>query len=240
MYEWYKKGYIREDIEEVLDAKSYDGKQYGSSLYLDEFGDYGVVLDKIDTEYETVGESLQSYKYISYESSRNAMVIPRTANNHERAMEIINLLNSSQGADLYRLLVNGFAGRHYVKNSSGIVDQIMDKNGNVLYRLSPYTLGNVYNDFEHSQGEFHQLKKYNQEAIKSPLLGFELDTRMIVLEMKTIDLVVDQFIEVLSNGTSDDWEDTYEQFISKIRLAGSQKVIDEMQRQIETFTESQN
>src|SRR5690606_27458244 len=68
MSEWYQKGYIREDIEEILDPGSYDGKRNGNVLFLDEYGEHGVVTDMIATEYEAVREPLQDYKYISFES----------------------------------------------------------------------------------------------------------------------------------------------------------------------------
>ncbi|MGI6777893.1 MAG: ABC transporter substrate-binding protein [Acetivibrionales bacterium] len=237
MSEWYQKGYIREDIEEILDPGSYDGKRNGNVLFLDEYGEHGVVTDMIATEYEAVREPLQDYKYISFESCRNAIAIPRTTNNPQRAMEIINLLNSKKGAELYRLLVNGFEGRHYVKKGNNQVDKITDETGKALYTLSQYAIGNVFYNYESSSQQFEQLKEYNSKAIVSPLLGFELDTRMIVIELAKIDLVVSEYIDKLSLGISNDWEETYNEFINKMKQAGSDKVISEIQKQITVFKE---
>jgi len=240
MYEWYRKGYIREDIEEVLDPKSNDGKEMGSVFFLDEYGEHGVVTDRIPTEYEEVREPLQNYKYISYESCRNALVIPRTSQNPKRALEVVNLLNSKKGAALYKLLLNGFEGRHFVSKGANRIDRITDGNGKALYSLSQYTLGNVFLNYEYTAGEFEQLEEYNKNAIVSPLLGFELDTRMIVLEMAKIDLVVSEYIDILRHGISDNWEETYNEFIAKMKEAGSEKVIAEMQRQIDAFKQTKD
>ncbi|MDF2987992.1 MAG: extracellular solute-binding protein [Eubacterium sp.] len=239
-HEWYRKGFIRENIEEVLNPKSYDGKRNGSALFLDEYGEHGVVTDKISTEYEAVYEPLQDYKYISYEACRNAVVLPRTTKNPQRALEIVNLVNTDRGNELYKLLVNGFEGRHYVKKGNKLVDKVTDETGKPLYNLSQYTLGNVFMNYESTPGEFDQLEQYNKNALVSPLLGFELDTRMIVLEMSKIDLVVDEYINTLRLGISEDWETVYYEFINKMKQAGSEKIISEMQKQIDSFRKTKD
>ncbi len=235
IHNWYEKGYIRENIEEILNPKSYDGKRNGSVLFLDEYGEHGVVTDRIATEYEAVYEPLQDYKYISYECSRNAVALPRTTQNPQRALEIVNLLNTGKGEEQYKLLVNGFEGRHFISKGSGQVDKITDASGKPLYKLSQYTLGNVFLNYENTPGEFEQLEQYNKNAIISPLTGFELDTRMIVLEMSKIDLVVEQYLNTLRLGTSEDWQQVYGEFVDKMKQAGSEKIISEMQKQIDTF-----
>ena len=240
IHNWYEKGYIRENIEEILNPKSYDGRRNGSVLFLDEYGEHGVVTDSIATEYEAVYEPLQGYKYISYECSRNAVALPRTTQNPRRALEIVNLLNTGNGEEPYKLLVNGFEGRHFISKGSGQVDKITDASGKPLYELSQYTLGNVFLNYENTPGEFEQLEQYNKNAIISPLTGFELDTRMIVLEMSKIDLVVEQYLNTLRLGTSEDWQQVYGEFVDKMKQAGSEKIISEMQKQIDSFKKTKD
>lgn len=235
MAEWYQKGYIRQDIEEVLDPQKDNGTKTGNAFFLDEYGEKGVVLDQITTDYEAVRLPLQDYKYIAYESCRNAVAVPRTSENPKRAVEIVNFLNSKEGKDLLRLLCNGVEGRHYVKKAANQIDQVTDKNGRAIYSLSPYAVGNVFSNYENTEGEFEQLEVYNKAAKRSPLMGFELDTRMIVLEMEKIDMVVEEYIASLEKGTAKDWEQTYEEMIGKMQEAGADKVIGEMQKQIDLF-----
>ncbi len=235
MSEWYDKGYIRSDIEEVLAPEEDNGTKTGNRIFLDEYGESGVVLDQIATEYEVARIPLQDYKYISYECSRNAVAIPKTTTNPEKAMELITLLNTENGKDLLRLLCNGFEGRHYVEVKENKVNRVTDKSGEAIYSLSPYAIGNVFYNYENEEGEFAQIQKYNEEAIESPLMGFELDTRMIVTEMAKIDLVVNEYLDTLERGTSKNWEETYDEMISKMKEAGSDKVISEIQKQIDVF-----
>lgn len=237
MDEWYQKGYIRDDIEEVLAPENDNGTRNGNALFLDEYGEDGVVLDAIGTEYEAVRLPLQDYKYIAYESGRNVLAIPRTTENPQRAMEIINLLNSEKGAGLARLLCNGLEGRHYVKKGENLIDRVTDDSGKPVYALSPYAVGDLFLNLENTKGEFDRLHQYNEQAIVSPLVGFELDTRMIVVEMTKIDLIAEEYLGRLERGTAENWEEDYRDMIARMKEAGADKVIGEMQRQLELFQE---
>ena len=240
MADWYKKGYIREDIIDILNPLSNDGKINGTVMFVDDFGEHNAVVSVVPTEYETVVEPLESYKYISYGACRNSIVIPKSANNPQRALEIINFLISDKGMQLYRLLANGIEGVHYTTEEHHVIKRNLDGNGNPLYRLPQYTIGDVFQNYKISKSEFNQIDMYNRDAIVSPLSGFELDTRMIILEMSKVDLIVDEYKERLCMGTEEDWEEVYNEFISKIKKAGSDKVIQEMQKQIDKFIENKS
>jgi hypothetical protein len=48
-------------------------------------------------------------------------------------------------------------------------------------------------------------------------------------------LVVEEDIKDLENGTTDNWEVAYNEMIRKMKEAGADKVIEEMQRQVDLF-----
>lgn len=239
MASWYKKGYIRKDVADVLDPVSEDGKKNGSIMFVDEYGINGTVIDLVPTQYDAVREDLEGYKYIPYASSRNSIVIPKSSDNPQRALEIINYLVSDEGVAAYRLLANGIEKEDYIVLENNTIARLRDNSNNLLYGLSQYTIGDVFQNYEVSPGEFKQLEIYNNDAVRSPLLGFDLDTRMIALEMVKINLIVDEYKGVLCQGISDNWEEVYQEFIGKMKEAGSDKVIEEMQRQINEFVEQQ-
>ena len=60
------------------------------------------------------------------------------------------------------------------------------------------------------------------------------------MKYQRVNLVVDEYKERLCQGTEEDWERVYEEFISKIKKAGSDKVIQEMQKQIDKFAINTN
>jgi len=230
---WYEEGYIREDVEEVLAPEKLNGTTTGNSVFLDETG---VALDAIATEYEKASIPLQDYSYIAYESGRNVLAIPRTTEHPQEAVEVIEYLNSKEGAELCKLLSNGTIGRHYVKKNNHTIDKVVDNNGKELYGLSPYVVANLFQNYERIQGEFEEIKKENEEAVVSPLTGFELDTRMIILEMEKVDLIVSEYVKHLEKGTYENWEEEYNEMLKKMEGVGDEKIINEIQKQLDVFS----
>ena len=240
MARWYQKGYIREDVKNLLDPASEDGRLKGSILFLDEYGEKGTVTDMVKTEYDAVRGELDGYRYIPYDGCRNSLVIPKSALYPQHAMELVNLLNSDKGRELYRLLANGVEKQHYIIVEGNVIARMSDNDKSYLYQVSQNVIGNVFRNFETAEGEFQQIEEYNEQAVRSPLQGFNLDTRMIALEMAKTDLVVEKYKEELCQGTSRDWESLYEEFIREMKKAGSEKIIEEVQKQIDEFQKTKN
>ena len=136
-------------------------------------------------------------------------------------------------------MANGIEKTHYIIVKDNIIARMSDNGDGYLYQLSQNTIGNVWQNFETVEGEFQQIQEYNDEALISPLMGFSLDTRMIALEMEKVNLIVNQYREELSEGSSEDWEALYEEFIAAMKEAGSDKIIEEMQKQIDEFQQEQ-
>jgi putative aldouronate transport system substrate-binding protein len=239
MSDWYKKGFIRSDVDNVINPTEEDGKEGGSILYLTEYIDMGVGIRKANPEYKADYEKLQDYKYINFGSSRNSIVIPKSAENPVRAMEVLNLLLTEEGKELYQLLVNGIEGEHYIISDNGLIARRRDNYNSLLYSLPSYSIGNVFNNYESQVDEFKTIHQLNEEAIVSPLTGFELDTRMIAVELEAIDIVVKKYKYKLCQGTNDNWEVLYQEFINAMKEAGEEKVVSEMQKQINEFKQKE-
>lgn len=235
MARWYQLGYIREDVMNLLDPDSEDGKLKGSILFLEECGESGTEADRKRTEYDAVRGELDGYRYISYDGCRNSIVIPKSVLYPQQAMELVSLLNTEEGQELYRLLANGVEKEHYIRTEDSVIARMSDNDNSYLHRISSGAIGNVFQNYETQAGEFDAIRKYNEEAIVSPLDGFNLDTRMIALEMEKVDLVVKKYKEELCRGTSEDWERLYETFLDEMEEAGSDKIIEEIQKQLNSF-----
>ncbi len=237
MADWYQKGYIREDVAYLLDPTSEDGKISGNILFVEEYGEKKTVYGAKNTEYEALRGELDGYRYISYETCRNCLAIPKTAKYPREAVQVINLLSSQEGKELYRLLVNGIEKEQYIRISkdSNVIARMTDDDRNYRYGISPVNIGNVFQNYELCEGQFDQIRTYNEEALTSPLEGFELDTRMFAIEMARVELVVKKYRDQLCQGISEDWETLYQEFLEEMREAGSQKIIDEMQKQIDSY-----
>lgn len=235
MAQWYQVGYIRSDAAYDLNPTEQDGKISGNILYLSGSDDFQYLDQK--PEYEAVEGDLEGYYFISRETCRNCLVIPKTAQYPTEAMKVIDYLHSKEGAELYRLLVNGIEKEQYIKISqdSDVIARMTGEDRDYRYGLVPVTIGNLFQNFELEEGQFQAIQDNNREAIHSPLEGFQLDTRMFAIELARINLIVDQYEEILNQGSSENWEETYGNFIQEMNDAGSLKVISEVQKQVDAF-----
>lgn len=235
MHRWYERGYIREDINEVINPEENDGRINGSAMFVQEIGEEGIRCNDYNIEYAMDIIPLCSRRYIGYETTRNCLVIPKSSKNPMRAMDVLNLIYSEDGKDLYRLLVNGFEEEHYQIREDGTIDRKLDSEGNLLYGLSQYSVGSVTSNYELTNGQFERMETLNEGSVKSELVGFDIDTRMVISGFTKVDLIVDEYIDLLSSGSEEDWERTYSEFINTMKEAGSDDVIKELQMQLDEF-----
>lgn len=63
----------------------------------------------------------------------------------------MNFLISDKGTELYRLLANGIERVHYNCIGDDLIKRNIDGNGNPIYRLPQYTLGDVFQNYELSK-----------------------------------------------------------------------------------------
>ncbi len=235
MSEWYQKGYIRPDINSILNPTDDDGREGGSILYLVDDNTDVIGVHENKDQYTAVKRPLQNYRYRTFDSNKNTIVIPKSADNPVMAMKVLDYLFSGDGQEAYRLLVNGIEREHYLILEDDTIVHRRDNGNNLLYYISPNMIGNIFNDYENMENEFNNIASMNEEAIKSPLMGFELDTRMIANEIEIVNLVVDEYKDSLCQGYLSNWQQTYEEFQLAMEKAGSEKIINEMQRQIDLF-----
>lgn len=117
--DWYNKGYIRKD---VLTADNLSNSIYelkGGDNYL-----VGQGFMPSEAEIETKKKSnSQAYvqipfdnsHYIPYAAAATNTAISVNSKNPVRAMKLLKLMNTKEGAELYNLLVYGLEGKHYNK-----------------------------------------------------------------------------------------------------------------------------
>lgn len=240
MAQWYQAGYIRSDAAYDLNPTEQDGKISGNIIYLSESDDF--LYSDQKPEYEAVAGDLEGYHFISQETCRNCLVIPKTAQYPTEAIKVIDYLHSEEGSSLYRLLVNGIEKEQYIKISedSDVIARMTGEDRDYRYGLVPVTVGSLYQNYQLDSGQFDTVKKNNEEALYSPLEGFRLDTRMFAIELARIQLIVEQYEEILNQGSSDDWEETYQEFIDAMNQAGSLKIISEVQKQVDAFMKNKD
>jgi putative aldouronate transport system substrate-binding protein len=162
--------------------------------------------------------------------------VPSYSKEAETAVKFLNLLYSR--SDLTTLLTWGIEGRDYVLKSDGtaaypagvtaqtVPYHSMDFLGGNQYLVPPWT-GNPPDLRQ-------QALKENQAAEVSPLFGFSYDPTPVRLETVAVKTVLDQYEVALDTGSIDP-EVYLPVMIDALEKAGAQKVIDEIQRQLDAW-----
>ncbi len=229
MNDWYQKGFIRQDINSVLnvDSEILAGK-------------YAVT----DTTYKPGIEAEWKTK-----TGRDATIIPlgepylpsnagmatmtalaRTSKNQEKAMQLLELVQTDK--ELFNLISFGIEGKHYTKVDDQYIEPIADSGYNLN---AAWMFGNQFNAYltvGQDADVWEQTKQLNDSALKSPISGFVLNTDSISTELSQITTVRNEYASV-DNGTED--QAAYDEMVEKLETAGQRKVIEEIQRQVDEF-----
>lgn len=236
--EWYKKGYIRNDIaskgntlsnsEERLQVAFNNGTwKPGQDVYeVRQYGEafaYAKLLDP----------------YVGRTSALATMVAVGADSKHPKeAVELIKLMNTNK--ELYNLICWGIEGKHYTKNEDGTVSEIPDSGYNGVGQ-NAWKFGNQFNGFvEKGQPAdvWEQTEKMNNEADKSPLLGFVPDTSNIETEIANISNITAEYKAKTEFGT-EDFDVWYDKFISDLKKAGVDNIVSELQSQYDAWRAEQ-
>ena len=161
--------------------------------------------------------------------------INRNSKNPERAMMLLELLNTDK--DLYNLLNFGIKDKHYKIDADGFMvpgDDQKGYNPYVPWMFASNYLANVEKGMPKTVWE--DTKKINESAIPSKLLGFTFDAEPVKAEIGQTNAVYDEYSRAIDLGVAS--EAKYNEFVAKLKAAGSDKIIAEMQKQIDAWKTS--
>ena len=224
--EFYEKGYINQDAA-VSNMKNEvkrfmwkaDGQPYAEN-------GWGQSLGR-----EVVTSSIIP-PYVTNNSTTGAMTaISATSKHPEKAMELINLVNTD--STLRNLLMFGIEGTHYEKVSDNQIKR--DPNG--PYSVTSWAYGNLFDTYvldSDPVDKWHAFEEFNQKAKTSTILGFKFDTEKVVTQMSAVSNAFEEFIKPLYTG-SVDTEETLEKLNKKLYDSGLEDIKVELQRQLDEW-----
>ncbi len=152
----------------------------------------------------------------------------------EKAVEYLNLVNTNK--DLFRLLTVGIEGRDYKKLDDSHIEVAKDSQ---YTPNSDWAYGNQFNGFLFEgvpSDAWEQQREYNLNSNKSPLLGFNFDTKNVLTEIANCESISSEYLAIAQYGMMN--EEKYNEFIKKLDDAGADKIIAEMQKQVDEFVKS--
>jgi putative aldouronate transport system substrate-binding protein len=163
--------------------------------------------------------------------------ISRTSKDPERAMMVLNALHTDPYA--VNLFVNGIEGTHYKKVGENRIEPIADSGygSTALF----WVIGNqLLNYLKPGQPDdlYTSWKTFNDEAKRSPLLGFVFDETPVKNEITQLTSVIGEY-RAASTGAIPDPAKMLEERNEKLKKAGIEKVKTELQAQIDAWKAAQ-
>lgn len=150
----------------------------------------------------------------------------------EKAMEFLNLLNTDPV--LRNMVDAGIEGVHYEKIDDNRIKNLPDYKN---YDMPSYSLGNnmlLYLNENDADDKWDQFKQFNEQGVKSPILGFNFDSSNVSSELAAVQNVKEQFWASLMTGSLDP-EENIPKVIEKFEEAGLDKVMAEAQTQLDAW-----
>ncbi|MEK5162643.1 ABC transporter substrate-binding protein [Paenibacillus sp. FSL R5-0527] len=231
---WYKAGYINKngatDKTELKDAVK-NGKAWFT---------YGNMNPTSANDWTNLTgrpmqiKTLLPVKVGTKSLQGSMLAISRTSKNPERSMMFINLIHTDPV--LYNMLTFGLEGKHYNKLSDGTVELIPDSGYN---SVSQWMIGNVllsYINKNEDPARVELYKTWNENATISPVLGFVFDSSKVQSQIGALTNIVKQYKNTLFTGQKDP-EPVLREMNQKLKTAGIDEVIKELQFQLDAFRE---
>ena len=231
---WYLAGYAPKDKIEDADAEAmWRAGQFAMSMA-------GVVKPGGDIEsrqrfgQDVYQQSVTQPFLTTAGSTATTNAICRTSKNPERAMMVLELLNTDK--DFYNLISKGIEGKHWEwADQANMV--IKPGPNNADYNPNTdWEFGNQFNAY-YIDPEQAKLKvweatyKLNNDSPPSAALGFNFNPDPVKTELANISAVVKELSEPLTNGMVDP-ETALPEYLTRLDEAGLQQVIEETQRQL--------
>ena len=235
-YDWFKKGYIRQDVATVTSDSSdiYQGKYACWGIAWKQ----GVVSEEQNKmpNIEVVGVNLQNPFMTRHYASATCFGISKNSKNPEKALKFIELLNTDK--ELYNLICWGIEGTHYTKPSENHI-QLAENSG--YNPNSSWTFGNTFHSYllpGQADDLWEKTKEENDTAKKSELLELAFRTKDIRTEIANCSAVSAEY-SYLAMGYQD--PNTYfSDYVRRMKEAGVDKVAEEAQRQVDEFLKNKN
>lgn len=228
--EWFKKGYIRQDIDSVTsDVADVNANKYAVVLGTILPGVEGTMKAKTGEDY--LCKALIQ-PYVAGQAGQSTMTaISSTSSHPDEAMKFLEIINTDK--ELFNLLMFGIEGKHYEKLSDNQIK--IPEDSKYKLGVSAWAFGNQFNAFytdNQEIGSWEETDRINREAKQSLLIGFSPNLDLIKNELTAIENVVSEYDKIY---VRENWRELYKEREEKLKKAGIDTVIAEIQRQIDEW-----
>lgn len=235
MHKYYKAGFIKADAATSKDSWPMDVENW--FVRMGDSQPYADLLWSRSAKYDVVSVPAEAPTTFNDSVSGAIQAISTTSENPEKAMEFLNLLNTDPY--LRNLVDKGIEGVHYEKNEDGTIKDLPARIER--YNVPTYSLGNhfILNLYENDpKDKWEKFKEFNESATAAPSLGFHFNSDPVRSELASITNISKEFYPALATGSVDP-EEFLPKYNKKLKEAGLDKVLEEIQKQFDTWKKEQ-
>jgi putative aldouronate transport system substrate-binding protein len=236
---WYKAGYYTKDPLPPADANAAQlAGKYAISLHQTGPDVAAGLKARFNRDYVVATFSPPVY-LTSTSIASNLLAISRTSAHPERAMMLLELLNSD--IETFNLLAKGIENKHWVwvDKPNKVIGQPpgLTPQTNPYFPNTDYLFGNAFNGYYVNAdlvGVWDKEAQLNKDGTPSQALGFAADLTKLNTESAQVNAVIKQYGYPMMKGQLDPATGLTE-FLSRLKAAGQDKVIEEVQNQINAW-----
>lgn len=228
LHKYYEAGYINQDApvrtplsrfpDEAVFCRISSGGPDSAASFTTDFG-YPIVTVQA------------SEAFVTSDSTQGGMMVVNVATQHpEEALTFLTAVNTDP--EVRNLLKYGIEGIHYTLTENDQVEIISD-----AYRGIPYTQGNWFilkTCVGESPDKWDTYRTFNENAVTSPLLGFNPDYSSCEAAYTAVSQVYDKYYEALMTGSVDP-EEYLPALTAELNKAGMEALCSTIQAQVNAW-----
>lgn len=241
MYErmkaWYDAGYVYKDVTTQSEAAEEYVKSNAIFSYfsLSEIGVESAKAAACGMPMTCV--KITTLPVTTSSCTKFVWTVPVSATEPEAAVKFLNMMYTD--SRIANLLAWGIEGTHYqVKDGVAYFVDGEDSN-NYAYHAADFLFGNQFLvlPWEGQSKTFRDEAKAEMDgAVKSAYLGFSCDTSNMQNELSAVGNAIAEYLPSIDSGIAG--ESDYQAFLDKLEKSGVQTIIDEYQKQLNTWLEN--
>lgn len=225
IHKWYQDGIINPDASSITEGRVYNMWRVAQGWESAGVTSWGPQMGK-EVAVAKVGDTI-----LSNETVRGSLnMISANSKNPEKCLQLLDLVNTD--TKLRDMFYYGEEGVNFEYNSDGKVHKINDD-----WAMAGYTQGTFFTVTPVETDEFNQwdeVKKLNEEAVPSVLLGFTFDTSEISDQLTNCREIWLRYRSEVMTGVQDPAV-AVPKIKEELLQAGWQDVVDAAQAQVDEF-----
>jgi putative aldouronate transport system substrate-binding protein len=240
---WYLAGYVPKE-KDPDEAASWKAGKYVLRTHLIDPRTWE--WEKRNKGYEFVGKPLTEPVIMTTASVVATLNgVCASSKNPERAVMYLNLINTD--VELYNLMNYGIEGKHWVwqdkeKKLIGLPEGKATWQETGYYPDTLWLYGSNFLAYYTSAPDaenqlWDQIKEVNNASTPSQALGFTFDRTNVQTEIANVNAAATEFCQPVAEGKVDT-DGNLETCIAKVKEAGIETIIAEMQKQLDAFREA--